>query len=183
MDMQRRIAAITVLTVLAFIGTSAASPWWTLYRMRAAIEERDYKAFSSRVDFPSLRASFKSQLVANASSTKAHDGESALDALTEGIVGTLAGPMLDVVLGAPGVIEMINQGTPTFTRAVITSAMTKVPSAAEAPVELKVTYRGWERVAFRGVGAPEEDGSFILVRSGLWSWRLAEVELHPVPAR
>ena len=177
MDMQRRIGVITVLVVLTLAGTSYLSPWWTLYRMRAAIEGRDYEAFSSRVDFPSLHASFKSQLVAN-SGRKANDNESVLDALTEGIVGTLAGPVLDVVLDAPGVIEMINQGTPTITRAVISSAITKVPSAAEAPAELKATYRGWKRVAFRGVDAPEADGSFILVRSGPWSWKLAEVELH-----
>lgn len=181
--MQRRIGLITALTVVTLAGTSILSPWWTLYRMRAAIEGRDYQAFSSRVDFPSLHASFKSQLVTNSSGKKANDGDSILGALTEGVIGTLAGPVLDVVLSAPAVIEMINQGTPTITRAVIASAVTKVPSAAEAPVELKATYRGWKRVAFRGVGVPEEDGSFIFVRSGLWSWRLAEVELHPVSTK
>jgi hypothetical protein len=64
---------------------------------------------------------------------------------------------------------------------VISSAITKVPAAAKAPVELKASYRGWSRVAFRGTDAPEEDGSFILVRSSPWTWKLAEVELG-VPA-
>ena len=181
--MQRKIVLVTVATVLTLAVTSYLSPWWTLNRMRSAIESRDYQAFSSRVDFVSLHASFKSQLVANSSGTKANDSESLLGALSEGIVGTLAGPMLDVVLGAPGLIEMINQGTPTITRAVISSAITKVPSAEKAPVELKAVYRGWGRVAFRGAEAPEEDGSFILVRSSPWSWKLAEVELHPIPER
>ena len=117
--MQRKIVLFTVATVLTLAITSYLSPWWTLNRMRSAIAERDYKAFSSHVDFPSLQASFKSQLVANSSGKKANDSESILGAFSEGIVGTLAGPVLDVVLGAPGVMEMIQQGTPAITRGVI----------------------------------------------------------------
>ncbi|HYD94923.1 MAG TPA: DUF2939 domain-containing protein [Noviherbaspirillum sp.] len=181
--MQRKIAVIAVVTVLMLASASCLSPWWTLYRMRSAIEGRDYVAFASHVDFPSLKASFKSQLVANGGGKPANDSDSVLDAFAEGIVGTLAGPVLDLVLGAAGVIEMINQGTPAITRAVISSAITKVPAAAQAPAELKATYRGWDRVAFRGAEAPEEEGSFILVRGGLWSWKLAEVDLHPAAAR
>ena len=176
--MQRKIGLLAVAIVLTLAGTSYLSPWWTLNRMRTAIDARDYKAFSSRVDFTSFHASFKSQLAANGSARKPDDNESILGAITEGITSALAGSMLDVVLDAPAVMEMINQGTPTITRAVISSAITKVPSAGEPPAELKATYRGWERVAFRGVDAPEEEGSFILVRGGLWSWKLAEVELR-----
>lgn len=179
--MQRKIVALTVATLLALAITSYLSPWWTLNRMRSAIEARDYQAFSSCVDYESLHASFKSQLVA--SGRGKDESESILGALSEGIVGTLAGPILDVVLGAPGVIEMINQGTPTITRAVISSAITKVPATTTAPANLKATYRGWESVAFRGTGSPEEEGSFILVRSGLWSWKLAEVDLHREPEK
>lgn len=175
MNTQRKIIVITAAIVLTLAITSILSPWWTLSRMRSAIEARDYNAFSSRVDYPSLHASFKGQLLANGSTKK--DNESILGALSEGIIGTLTGTALDVVLGPPGVIEMINRGTPTITRAVISSSITKVPSAEEPPADLKASYRGWSRVAFRGAEAPEEDGSFILVRSGLWSWKLAEVDL------
>ena len=178
MEMQRKIVVITILIALMLAGTSYLSPWWTLYRMRAAIDERDYKAFSSHVDFVSLRASFKSQLIANSDGEAANDNESLLDTLSGEIVSAVAGPMLDVVLGAPGVMEMINQGTPTITRAVIASAVTKVPSAEEVPAELQVKYREWGRVAFRGVEVPEQEGSFILVRGGVWSWKLAEVEVR-----
>lgn len=178
MQIQRKIVLVTAAIVLTLVGTSYLSPWWTLSRMRAAIEGRDYAAFSSRVDFPSLHASFKSQLLANGRGETTNDSDSILGAISEGVVGALAGSMLDVVLDAPGVIEMINQGSPTITRAVIASAITKVPSTEKVPAELKATYRGWNRVAFRGKGLPEEDGSFILVRSGLWSWKLSEVELH-----
>lgn len=177
MDMPRKYVVIALAIVFTLAGASVLSPWWTLNRMRAAIDNRDYEAFSSRVDYLSLQASFKSQMVANSSGKDANDSGSVLGALSEGIVGALAGPMLDVVLDAPGLIEMINQGTPAITRAVISSAITKVPSAEKLPVELQARYRAWDRVAFRGLDIPEEEGSFILVRSGPWSWKLSEVEL------
>lgn len=173
--MQRKTVVIVVLAALALAGASYLSPWWTLGRMRAAIEARDDKAFSSRVDYLALRASYKSQMLAGG--RDANDGGSVLGALGEGIVGALAGPMLDVVIDAPGVIEMINSGSPAITRAVMAASITRVPSAEKPPVDLTTAYRGWNRVAFRGVDAPGEEGSFILVRSGPWSWRLAEVEL------
>lgn len=175
--MQRKTVLVALLTVLALAGASYLSPWWTLKRMRAAIDDRDTKAFSSHVDYLSLQASYKSQMIANSKGRDADDGGSILGALGEGIVGALAGPMLDVVLDAPGVIEMINNGTPTITRAVISSSITKVSSAENPPAELETAYRGWNRVAFRGVDASEEEGSFILVRTSPWSWKLAEVEL------
>lgn len=183
MTMQRKTTLIAIATLVTLAISSYLSPWWTLNRMRSAIEARDYDAFSSRVDYASLQASFKSQMLANARGNNTNDNESILGAITEGIAGTIAGPMLDVVLGAPGVIEMINQGTPAITRTVISSAITKVPAAAEAPVDLKATYRGWSRVAFRGADAPEEDGSFILVRSNPWSWKLAEVDFPSVAGK
>lgn len=175
MQAQRKIILITVAIVLTLAITSILSTWWTLHRMRSAIASRDYNAFSSYVDYASLHASFKGQMLASGS-TK-HDSESILGALSEGIIGTLTGTALDVVLGAPGVIEMINQGAPKITRAVISSAITKVPSAEAPPADLKATYRGWNRVAFRGLGAAEEEGSFILIRTSPWTWKLAEVEL------
>jgi hypothetical protein len=84
MEMQRKIILIGVATVLALAITSALSPWWTLHRIRSSIESRDYSAFSSYVDYPSLHASFKNQLLANGSARQ--DSESILGTLSEGII-------------------------------------------------------------------------------------------------
>jgi hypothetical protein len=114
MTMQRKLSLLTIAILLTLAITSYLSPWWTLNRMQSAIASRNYDAFSSRVDYASLHASFKSQMMANARGSKTNGDEGILGAITEGIAGTLAGPMLDVVLSAAGVIEMINQGTPTI---------------------------------------------------------------------
>jgi hypothetical protein len=165
---------------LGFLLAAASyfSPYWAIHQMRNAIEKRDYKAFSSHVDFPSLRESFKTQLIPTAEKADGNRNDgSALEALGQGIADALVGPMVDAVVRPAGVVEMINAGVPGITRAVLTSSITQVPTAAESIPAMKVDYQGWNSVAFRGANASEQDGSFILVRDGWWSWRLAAVVL------
>lgn len=174
-----KTAAIVIALALALVLSSFFSPYWTLHRMRKAIEARDYTGFAAHVDFPALRESFKAQL-APSKDRPSEDRpgiEGALEALGQGIAGVVAGSMVDAVVGAAGVIEMINAGAPSISREVIKAAVTQVPSAAAAIPDMDVKYYGWSRVGFRGVDVPPEEGSFILRRDGLWSWRLAEVEL------
>lgn len=175
----RKIAAIGIAIAFTLVLASFFSPHWTIHRMRKAIEARDYKAFATHVDFAALRDSFKAQLAAGRERPlEARPGiEGALEALGQEIAGAVAGPMVDAVVGPAGVIEMINAGAPAVTRAVVKAAITQVPSAAAALPVMQVKYRGWDRVTFRGVDVPPEEGSFILRRDGLWSWRLAAVEL------
>lgn len=175
----RKPIAIAIALASMLVLSSFFSPHWTIHRMRKAIEARDYTAFASHVDFPVLRESFKGQLApARGQPAEERPGiEGALEALGQGIAGAVAGSMVDAVVGTAGVIEMINQGVPSINRAVVKAALTQVPSAAAAIPDMEVKYRGWSRVAFRGADLPQEEGSFILRRDGLWSWRLAEVEL------
>lgn len=176
---QRKIVSIAVALAAVLVSASYFSPHWTIHRMRKAIEARDYEAFASHVDFPALRESFKAQLAPERGrSAEERPGiEGALEALGQGIAGAVAGSMIDAVVGSAGVIEMVNAGAPAITRSVIKAAVTQVPSPAAAIPDMEVRYRGWGRVVFRGAGVPQEEGSFVLQRDGLWSWRLAAVEL------
>jgi len=177
--MPKKYAFATAALALFLAASVYFSPHWAVNRMRAAIEARDYTAFSSYVDFPALRASYKSQL--NPANDGAADGEqgsgSVLEALRRGIAGALAGPMVDAVVGTAGVIEMINAGSPAVTQAVITASITQVPTAAAAIPDMQVSYDGWDRAVFQRSDASGEVGSFVLVRDGLWRWKLAAVEL------
>lgn len=175
----RKIAIAAAVSSAMLVTSIYFSPHWTVYRMRSAIEHRDYKAFSSHADFPALRESFKRQLMsANAGSgDDPRAGDHVLKRLGQDIAGLVAGPMIDAVVGPAGVMEMLNAGIPEISRSVIKSTITQVPAAGEAMPDMRVAYRGWNRAAFRDASASENEGSFVLIRSGLWSWRLAEVEL------
>ena len=56
------LAATAALLVLLAAGWWFGSPWWTLWRMRAAAEAGDAQALSAYIDFPALRASTREQL-------------------------------------------------------------------------------------------------------------------------
>ncbi|WP_151637798.1 DUF2939 domain-containing protein [Noviherbaspirillum aerium] len=179
----RKIAVAVALLGLVLVTASYFSPHWTVYRMRVAIEKRDYKTFSSYADFPALRDSFRSQLLAGGAGPgiNPHSADNVLKRLGQEIGGLVMGPMIDAAVGPAGVMEMLNSGVPGITQTVIKSTITQVPAAGEAMPSMNIAYQGWSRVAFRGDGALEKDGSFILVRSGFWSWRLAEVVLPRQP--
>jgi hypothetical protein len=169
------ILAVALAGLLA--TASYFSPHWALYRMRSAVESRDYKAFSAYVDFTSLRNSFKQQMTGKDGDNRAgQDNDSPLEPLTRAIVSGLAGPLIDAMLTPAGVIEMLGTGKPGVTQSVIASTVTQVPNIAALP-DMKLSYRGWDKVLFRAEGLPETSGYFVLHRQGWWSWKLAAVEL------
>jgi hypothetical protein len=173
------IAVILLAGILA--AASYFSPHWTVYQMRSAIEQRDYDAFSQYVDYPALRDSFEGQMAAALQEMRnGNSGDTRpLAALTRGIVASLVGPMLDVMITPAGVVEMMNTGTPKITQEVITGAITQTPTAPEAIPDMKVSYRSRDTAAFYRADAPPMPDSFILRRDGLWNWKLAAVELQP----
>ena len=63
MNRTRFLTAGAAGALLVVAATSFASPWWTLNRLRAAVERHDAEGVSAQVDFPALRDSVKSQLL------------------------------------------------------------------------------------------------------------------------
>jgi hypothetical protein len=177
--LRKFLIAATALVCLLAAGCYL-SPYWTLHRMQSAIEARDYDAFSLHVDYPALRNSFKEQLVAagRAPDTPDEDNDNPLGALGQSVVDTLVGPMLSAVVTPAGVIEMMNTGRPEITQAVVASAITRVPTATGPLPAMTIAYQGWDRVIFHRADSRTEQGSFVLVRSGWWGWKLAAVELR-----
>lgn len=172
---RKTLFAIAALA-LALAAASYYSPHWTVHRMRGAIEARDVAAFSSHVDFPALRDSVKRQLAGVAPVDPAGGGQS-LDALARGLLGAVAAPVIDLLLRPAALIEMLNAGTPRVSQAVLASTITQVPHAATTVPDMQLDYRDWHTVVYRRRDAAADEGSFLFRRHGLWSWRLAGLEL------
>lgn len=176
-NIMKKVVIVAVALLILLAAASYFSPHWTLFRMRSAVESRDYKSFSAYVDFTSLRHSFKQQMTGKSDGDRdGHDSGNPLEPLTRAIVSGLAGPLVDVMLTPAGVIEMLGTGKPGVTQAVITSTVTQVPSISALPA-MKLSYRSWDNVLFRAEGLPEMSGYFVLHRQGWWTWKLAAVEL------
>lgn len=174
--MLRKPLLAVIALALLIAATLFFGPHWTVNRMRAAIDARDYEAFSSHVDYPALRESFKEQLAREPGKARG-EGQDPFAALGEGLARAVTGPLIDLLLGPAALIEMINAGRPEVTRAVMSASVAKVPSAPVARPEMTVRYRDWNTAVYRKAEATDADGGFILRRQGWWGWKLAAVEL------
>ncbi len=176
--LKRLILGLAIL--LCILATASFfSPHLTVHQMRSAIEARDYDAFSQYVDYPALRQSFRTQI---GTALQELDNENTgdtdlLGALTKGAAGALVTPVLDVIITPAGVMEMLTRGTPKITQAVLLVTITRTPSAPKSIPDMKLSYRGWDQVALYRADSPDSIDRFILVRDGLWSWKLAAVAL------
>jgi hypothetical protein len=189
-------AALAAFIMLALVAAALYfGPYWTVYRMRAAIENRDAQALSSYVDFPAFRESLKAQILL------AHDhaaGSSAAQnnpfaALGKVFVIGATNSMVDALVTPAGVLAMIQGGNvkspaPPHTHPpplVAPSQGTSSPpptdqTQAVAPPSnhaprYKVEYADFSTARLRPVdGSP---GAFVLRRRNLFQWRLAEIEI------
>lgn len=172
---KKTVAASLAIALLIAAG-SYYSPHWTVHRMRAAIDDRDYEAFSALVDLPSLRESFKQQLAQSGDGDPARDSDP-LAALGAGLARAVAGPLVDFLLVPAALIEMVNVGEPRITPAVMSAAVSRVPATPASLPEMTVSYRDLDTVLYQKAGNDAASGSFILRRQGWWHWKLAAVEL------
>src|SRR5437763_5921622 len=102
-----------VILCVALLLVYGASPYFSFWRFRAAVQSRDAAAISARVDFPAVRASLKRQLVARfANKTSSHKrwsnlGPTVIDAIIDayvtpdGITALLSNPEALKNLKAP----------------------------------------------------------------------------------
>jgi hypothetical protein len=144
--------------------------------MRAAIESRDADAFSEHVDFPALRESVRGQMMIMMSErmSSAEMKDNPFAALGQTLAITLINPMLDAAVSPAGVIAMMERGS-----TMPTNRGTQASASNSDMVDYTVSYRGWDKVIVGRRG--HNSGNFVLKRDGLWSWKLAAVELPKEP--
>jgi hypothetical protein len=111
MNRTRALTAAAVGALLAVAATSVASPWWTLHRLRAAVERHDGGAVAEQVDFPALRASVKEQMLA---SMKADldkpGGANPFAEFGTKLAQALVDPLVDAVVSPAAVAAMVEHG-------------------------------------------------------------------------
>jgi hypothetical protein len=173
MNRTRLLTAGAVGALLVVAATSFASPWWTLHRLRAAAERHDADAFSGQIDFPALRASVKDQLVGSIDrDADSADGTNPFAAAGKAFARAIANPVVDAVVSPAGVAAMVEHGKISIGKPTRETQPPEAGPARDKP-HYALHYRGWSRFAVTA----EDGGSFVLRRDGLWSWKLAGIEL------
>lgn len=172
MHRTRIVSGAAVGALLVVAATSFASPWWTLHSLRTAVARHDADAVSAQVDFPALRDSVKSQLLASISRDAKEAGGNPFAMIGKAFAMAVADPLVDAIVSPAGVAAMVEHGKISIAR----PAPAQAPSGPEAPAgkpHYALHYRGWDRFAVTA----DDGGSFVFRRAGLWSWKLAGIEL------
>jgi hypothetical protein len=179
MNRTRILAAGAGGALLVVAATSFASPWWTLNRLRAAVERHDAEGVSAQVDFPALRDSVKSQLLGSI----ARDADTnAFAAIGQAFARAVADPLVDAIVSPAGVAAMVEHGKVSIGKPTRDAGTPAAEPPRDKPPQHKppqhephyaLHYRGWRHFAVTA----EDGGSFVFRRDGLWSWKLAGIEL------
>ena len=172
MNRTRILATGAVGALLVVAATSFASPWWTLHRLRAAVDRRDAEGVAAQVDFPALRDSVKSQLLGSIARDAGDEAGNPFAAIGKAFARAVADPVVDAIVSPAGVAAMVEHGRISIARPA-PAPETSDPAPPREKPRYALHYRGWHHFAVTA----ENGGSFVFRRDGLWSWKLAGIEL------
>ena len=185
--------AMIVVFIVAVIGYSYSTPYIALNRIKRAADARDAATLNQYVDYPALRASLKEQL--DETLQKRIDAQHSSNPLLlfGAVIGTaLISPLVDAYATPDGVAALLNglppRGVPGE-QPPAASANAPVQSPAPPPLasgagpdareQTTAGYRGInEFVVTWQHSAGEPRYAAILQRHGLFTWKLAAVDLN-----
>jgi hypothetical protein len=197
---------VAVAMVVAAVGYSYASPYIAVNHMKAAADARDAVALNQYVDYPALRLSLKQQ-VGDMLHRRIEGEHSSNPLLILGAVigSALIGPLVDAYATPDGVAALLNGMPPTGkpgerphappaqdSGAEVASAPAPAAPSGSAPAPAASSnatpeprpvttagYRGLNEFALSWERSDTgEHYAAILQRHGLFSWKLAAVELN-----
>jgi hypothetical protein len=199
------VIVLVVIAIVAVLGYGYASPYLALDRLKRAADARDAQTVSEYVDYPALRESLKEQVV-GLLTRRLHASGNPFAALGAMIGVALIGPMVDAYATPEGVAALLNgmpprgnpndrppapQSAPPTQPVPATGSAQSTPgaptpappatadTAPPQPPQTTASYRGInEFVVTYQHGVGDTRYSAILRREGLFSWKLAAVDLN-----
>ncbi|MFM0671966.1 DUF2939 domain-containing protein [Paraburkholderia sediminicola] len=200
------IVTLIVIVVIAALGFAYASPYIALNNLKRAADARDAQTVNQYVDFPALRESLKEQVAGLLTRRLgAHSNGNPLAAIGAMIGVALIGPLVDAYATPDGVAALLNgmppRGDPSERPPVPPAASNPPDAAATAPApaapapgnaanananatppqppQTTAAYRGLnEFVVTYEHGAGDARYSAIFQREGVFTWKLAAVNLN-----
>jgi hypothetical protein len=197
------IVVLVVIVVVAVLGYGYASPYLALDRLKRAADARDAQTVSEFVDYPAFRESLKEQIGGLLTRRlEARANGNPLAAIGAMIGVALIGPLVDAYATPDGVAALLNgmppRGDPTqrppapqntganppagpadSTPPPAPGTTTTTATTPPQPPQTTTGYRSINEFAVtyqHGVG--DARYSAILRREGLFSWKLAAVDLN-----
>jgi hypothetical protein len=179
---KRTLILVGIALLLLFIGAYYGSPYWAIHQMQAAGKAGEGDRLASYVDFPAVRESLKSQMLAmmvkqlQSDSTK----DNPFAAFGLAIAGTMVNALVDGMVTPESLANMVTSG-----KANPGKVASAPPPVADSTSDKQQT----PRVDRRYVGMdvfhvemhePDTDKlmlTFVLNREGWFGWKLKSVRM------
>jgi hypothetical protein len=195
------IVTLVVILLIAVLGFAYATPYIALNNLKRAADARDAQTVNQYVNFPALRESLKEQVAGLLTRRLgAHGNGNPLAAIGAMIGVALIGPLVDAYATPDGVAALLNgmppRGDPGERPPAPPAANNPPDAPAPAPENGNATdgnansappqppqttagYRGLnEFVVTYQHGAGDARYSAIFQREGVFTWKLAAVNLN-----
>ena len=181
---KRLLLGVFAIAVLVG-GYYYASPYWVLHRMQSAARAGEGDRLAAFVDFPAVRESVKSQVMA--SMAKSMENETKKDnpfaAFGMMLAGTMANSMVDAMVTPDAIVIMVNKGTATQAAGPKQpEALPPAPDSATATKPLPRVVRHYEGLDVFHVELQDPDTKqpmlqLVMNREGWFGWKLKAVRM------
>lgn len=179
--MKGLIKGVVILGVVAFLVGYFATPILTVNAIVAAAKAGDEAALEQNVDFPAFRDSLKDELTARLMAEAQADPDIRNSAL--GGLGMMLGPMLvsgavDALVTAPTIAAMVRTAD-TPDPEDVADARAPEPESEDKAIRQSYGYRDLNTfvLTLTDPDQPEEPLKLLLMRQGLFGWKLAGIDL------
>lgn len=174
----KKITIAAAAAVIAVAVTVYASPYYALHQIKTALAERNADALAAHVDLPALRASVKTQLEASmARSIEATAGSgNALAALGQSIASAMLGKMVDTMVSPAGVVALVNKSA-VGPQAGADANPDAPADGAQKKADYYAGYAGVNTFVVRAKDGNAQEGALVLLRHGVWGWKLSSIEI------
>jgi hypothetical protein len=181
--MSRRISLVVALVAI-LVGLYFGSPYWTLHQMRSAAQAGQGDKLAGYVDFPSVRESIKTQLLA-AMAGQMKDGgkDNPFAAFGNMIAATMVNGMVDAMITPDGLVRIMEQGKlqrdTAATAPPASPVVADTPSASAMPPRINREYEGLEvfKVTMFDPSNDKPLMQLVLNRDGFFGWKLKALRL------
>lgn len=182
----KKLLTLLLLAIFAVVGWFFASPYWTLYQLKTAVQAQDIDGMVQYVDFPSVRNDLKDQLKAELSKNIQPTENNGFEMLGTAIVMAAVDGMIDQMI-TPNAIKTVlegktladNLGKSLNGNGLDDNADNATPAETAPKLQFDTEYQNANQLAVNIRTEDQKDAKVILTREGLFGWKITQIKLPP----
>jgi hypothetical protein len=170
-----KIIALAGSAVLILVILYAASPYYSLWKLKEALSSGDRSSIEALIDFPSVRESLKDQIRVQMTKAMAKDKDSKENPLAAGLAAAF-GPAIvnyavDNFVTPSGIASLIADSKGTISKGA--------DNQGENPVQKKIDWSKVRKCSFNGLSTfvVDVDGTKIFLSFTGTGWRVKNLEI------